>query len=278
MKKALAILLAFTLLLALAACGGTESDPAPETAAPAAPEMPPETAAPAAEADGDSAGDETDEDIPEDDASGEDLEDFSRTEEALTGLWYCQIEGVDLALELRADGAYTMSLPAVPEETISGIWRLEDGFVWLDDSVQPLSVMGDSLYWHEVGAYATREEPAPIYRAAETVESPAGAMDGYWVALFLQVDGQVFSTELLGEELDLYLEGRRAALGGFFGDRIVDLEETDGVLRFAGEGFRADLVLQADGLMRLTLSTEGEGELYYYLLPVSLNNAEDADA
>jgi hypothetical protein len=278
MKKALAILLAFTLLLALAACGGAESDPAPETEAPAAPETPPETAAPAEEADGDPAGDETGEDFPEDDGSGEDLEDFSRTEEALTGLWYCQIEGVDLSLELRADGAYTMSLPAAPEETIFGVWRLEDGFIWLDDSEQPLSVMGDSLYWHAVDAYATREEPAPIYRAAETVEAPAGAMDGYWVALFLEVDGQVFSTELLGEELDLYLEGQRGALGGFFGDQIVDLEETDGVLRFAGEGFRADLALQTDGFLRLTLATEGEGELYYYLLPVSLNNAVDTDA
>ena len=91
------------------------------------------------------------------------------------------------------------------------------------------------------------------------------------------MDGQVFSAEMLGEDLDLYVEGQRAALGGLFGDRIVDLEETDGVLRFAGEGFCADLALQADGFLRLTLSGDFEGELYYYLLPVALNNAEVED-
>ena len=143
MKKALAILLAFTLLLALAACGGAEGDPAPETEAPAAPETPPETAAPAAEADGDSAGDETDEDIPEDEESGEDLEDFSRTEEAVTGLWYCQIEGVDLSLELRADGAYTMSLPAALADGQSTV--TENIFESRMSHVKELRRMGASI-------------------------------------------------------------------------------------------------------------------------------------
>ena len=62
--------------------------------------------------------------------------------------------------------------------------------------------------------------------------------------------------------------------GPIFGDQIVDLEEEDGALVLAGEGFRVTMELQADGFMRLTLSGDFEGGLVYYLLPLVLNNAE----
>ncbi len=238
MKKLLAMLVAFTLILALAFCGPSAS---------ADLVLDPETS--------------------------------SRPEDNVVGVWFFQLEETILRLELLPDGTYTLGLDGLPEESSGGVWRLEDGFVWLDDSEQPLSVAGDLLFLHSLGVYATREEPLPIYRAVETVEAPVGTMDGYWIALFLEVDGQVFSTELLGESLDLYVEGLRAAMGGpIFGDRIVDLEEEDGALVLAGEGFRVTMELQADGFMRLTLSGDFEGELYYYLMPVLLEEAVDADA
>ena len=238
MKKLLAMLVAFTLILALAFFGPSAS---------ADLVLDPETS--------------------------------SRPEDNVVGVWFFQLEDTILRLELLPDGTYTLGLDGLPEESSGGVWRLEDGFVWLDDSEQPFSVMGDALSWHALGVFAVREEPLPIYRAVETVEAPVGTMDGYWVALFLELDGQVFSTELLGESLDLYVEGLRAAMGGpIFGDQIVDLEEEDGALVLAGEGFRVTMQLQRDGFMRLTLSTEEEGELYYYLLLVSPDDAVDADA
>lgn len=201
-------------------------------------------------------------------------EDEARPEDEVVGSWYFQLEETTLCLELLPDGSYCLSVSGSPEEPLTGTWVLEDGFVWLDDSDQPLFLTGDILSWSALGAWASREEPRPIYSPAPIVEGlPLGAMDGYWVAVFLDLDGQVFSTELLGEDLDLYVEGQRAAMGGLFGDQIVDLEETDGVLSFEGEGFRTELALQADGFMRLRLSGDFEGALVYYLLPLVLNNA-----
>ena len=266
MKKLCALLMIVSLLLALAACGGSgEEAPATPSPAPTA-----ETQAQAAESPAPEPA-ETAEPEPEIELTWEE----EIPAEKLTGLWYCRAVGSDLVLELLPDGSYTVTLPAAPEETVSGLWRLEEGLIWLDEEETAIAVTEDGLFWYGLGALATREAPEPLYVPGEPVSDLAeGTLDGYWVTEYLELDGQIFPAEELGEELDLYLEGKRAALGGLFGDQIVDLEEAEGSLVFAGEGFRAEFVLLDDGLLRLTLSGDFEGTLVYYLLPLVLNNAE----
>ena len=264
MKKLLAILLAFVLLLALAACGETETPP--ETEAPGNP-----AAAPADDAAGlpdepEVQLDDEDEADEEDDDPYEEDELFD-SEPDLTGLWYCSFGAVDLCLELEAGGAYTVTLPHDPEGTVTGTWEERDGFLYLDgDMAAPLSAYGTLLSWPAAGVFLSREEPAPLYVPAATLEKlPEGILDGYWVAAFLELDGEVFSVEDLNERMDLYVEGSRAALGGpVFGDQIVELEVLENGLSFSGEGFRVDMSLQADGFLRLSMEAEGEGVLVYY--------------
>ena len=263
MKKLLAILLAFVLLLALAACGAAETPsdgtpvaetpvaetPADGTDAPGDPTEAPET--PSAEAG-----------VPDDPD-----DESADPEEDVTGLWYCSFGAVDLCLELEAGGAYTVTLPHDPEGTVTGTWEERDGFLYLDgDVTAPLSAYGDLLSWPAAGVFLSREEPAPLYVPAATLETlPEGILDGYWVAAFLELDGEVFSVEDLNERMDLYVEGSRAALGGpVFGDQIVDLEVLENGLSFSGEGFRVDMSLQTDGFLRLSMEAEGEGALVYY--------------
>ena len=257
MKKLFAILLALTMILALAACGET----AAETAA--------ETEAPAAE-------DGAVNDLPDDDAAEEESgepddpgEEYDAPEEGeVTGLWYCSFGAANLSLELREDGAYTVAFPKDPEGSVTGAWEERDGFIYLDgDETAPLAPYGVLLAWPAAGVYLSREEPAPLYVPAATLETlPEGILDGYWVAAFLELDGEVFSVEDLNERMDLYVEGSRAALGGpVFGDQIVDLEVLENGLSFSGEGFRVDMSLQADGFLRLSMEADGEGALVYYL-------------
>ncbi len=260
MKKLLAFLLALSLLLALAACGEGET-PAAETEAPAA-ETPVEEDGVPPDPEED---DEPDDPSAEPDDPGEIYEE---PEEELTGLWYCSFGETNLCLELEEGGAYTVTLPNDPEATVTGLWEEQEGFLYLDgDETAPLVVYGNGLSWPAAGVFLSREEPAPLYVPAETLENlPARILDGYWVAAFLELDGELFSVEALDEFMDLYVEGSRAALGGpLFGDQIVDLDVGEDALHFEGEGFGVDMRLQRDGFMRLRIEAEGAGELVYYL-------------
>ena len=264
MKKLLAILLAFVLLLALAACGAAETpaDGTPDAETPVA-----ETPADGTDAPGDPT--EAPETPSAEAGVPDDPDDESADPEPdLTGLWYCSFGAVDLCLELEAGGAYTVTLPHDPEGTVTGTWEERDGFLYLDgDETAPLSTYGTLLSWPAAGVFLSRDEPAPLYVPAATLETlPEGILDGYWVAAFLELDGEVFSVEDLNEQMDLYVEGSRAALGGpVFGDQIVDLEVLENGLSFSGEGFRVDMSLQADGFLRLSMEANGEGALVYYL-------------
>ena len=271
MKKLLAILLAFVLLLALAACGAAET-PAAETPADGTPVA--ETPAAETDAPGEPSAPET----PDAEAGVPDDPSDEFTDPDVTGLWYCSFGAVNLCLELEAGGAYTVTLPHDPEGTVTGTWEERDGFLYLDgDETAPLSAYGDLLSWPAAGVFLSREEPAPLYVPAATLEKlPEGLLDGYWVAAFLELDGEVFSVDDLDEYMDLYVEGGRAALGGpVFGDQIVELELREDGLSFSGEGFRVDMSLQADGFLRLSMEAEGEGALVYYLY--SAGPADEAE-
>ena len=254
MKKLLALLLAFALILALAACGETETPPAEPTAqtqepAAPAPEETPETVRP---------------EIPDPPAP-------PAPEEAFLGEWYGMLRVVSLCLDLHADGSYQLSIPSAPEESMEGTWALNDGFICLDgDDASPLSVLGDGLYWPLAEIVFTRAEPkAPYTPAALRSDTALGEMDGYWICSFVDLDGEIWPADLFGEDTDLYIEGERAALGGeLFGDVLVVLDFADGVLSMSSEGASLQLGLLEDGMLRLVLSDEGGEAMVLYLSPL----------
>ena len=231
MKKLFAIVLAFALILALAACGKTEA-PTPEvTPTPGATEapMPEPTPAPTAET------------------------------------WYGLAGNTELCLSLWSDGTYTLA--AGSEET-SGAWENRDGSITLDGEEAPtLIVLGDRLSWPEAGLFLTAEKPeVGAYTPAEPLTgADAALLNGYWTSLFVQADGAILPAADLNDRTDVFVEAPRAALGGpLFGDAIVDMTASGGALTHTAEGTTVTLALQADGFLRLTLSTP-DGDMVIYL-------------
>ena len=110
-------------------------------------------------------------------------------------------------------------------------------------------------------------------------ERPATAnnMDlfqGYWVARYADLNGETALIEALGFETDIYVEGKRAALGGkLFGDVIADMSYANSALTCEAGGGKLTLEMQQDGFMRLTLVTD-EKTTVLYLAYVRLGMAE----
>ena len=241
MKRTLAILLAFALIFALAACGQTET-PAPETeAAPAATaELTPEpTPAPRVET------------------------------------WYGERRGVELTLALSSDGSYTLTLG---KEAKSGTWSMKDGGIVLDgDEAAPLYRVDGKLMWQGLGLSLSAERSGvSAYAPAELLSEgvTAAAFGGYWKSAYVDVKGVILPAARLGDKTDLFVDAAdaasatvKAALGGpLFGDAVVNMRFEDGALRCAADAVSVELRIQADGLLRMTLSAP-DGDMVLYLAP-----------
>ncbi len=80
--------------------------------------------------------------------------------------------------------------------------------------------------------------------------------------------------DALGFETDIYVEGKRAALGGeLFGDVIADLEYDSSAYTCEAGGGNLTLAMQQDGFMRLTLVAD-EKTTVLYLASVPLERTE----
>lgn len=235
MKKLLAIFLTVTLILALTACGKTET-PEPETSA-----TPGATAEPTPEA----------------------------TPAPTVEEWYGQSRGVELTLALSSDGTYTLAMGG---ETKSGAWAEADGGIALDgDESAPLYEVNGQLMWPGMGLYLSAEKPElGAYVPAEVLTDGVTAelFNGYWQSAFVDADGVILSAFELDDQTDVVIQAPRVALGGpLFGDVAVDMAFSDGALTWSEGGVSVRLQLQADGLMRMTLSAP-DSDMVLYLLPV----------
>ncbi len=198
------------------------------------------------------------------------------------GDWYGDANGFPMRLTFGEDGTYILSSTAAPGEPQAGTWAFGDGFVWLDgDETSPLNLtvmllMPDDeaqepaeeeiLIWTAAGIIFRRQS-LPAYVPADP--DPAAtleAMAGYWKSVFVSTGGDPVPASLLGDNTDLIVDGPRVALGGdLFGDVYVDFIFADSKLSAVlGEDLILDIVLQQDGLLRLTIA-QSEGELVVYL-------------
>lgn len=262
MKKMLAILLAFTLIFALAACQKAETPAAPETAA--------NTAAPAA-ASAEPAAElpEPTEPVAEPTEPGIVLVEPSNPAPAPEPeTWYGQSRGMDLVLTLQPDGSYALSLGG---ETSNGAWTEGDDGIILDgNDAAPLYRVDGRLLWLSMGLSLSGEAPAfGAYAPAEVLTEGVTAelFNGYWKSAYIDADGTILPAYELDDKTDIYIEAPKAALGGpLFGDTAVEMTFADGALNWAEEGVSVKLELQADGFLRATL-TAPNANMTLYLLP-----------
>ena len=285
MKKLLAVLLALTLLLALAACGEETSVPAQADAPDAADPAPAPEAAPAEK--------------PGEGAPAALLEsvEVPMLEEPLLpaaarvpGDWYALHQGAILLLHIAEDGAYTLSFPGSDLEVSRGTWTVESNQLFLDGGeTEPLLVLDESLLWESAGMVFTREMPQTYVPAGEFYDLQPGDLDGLWKCRFLGVGGLTVTAEAMSDDTVLYIEGENVALAGsFFGNvPLVFAFEDGAMVASLGEGDAAvtlTLRLQQDGVLRLTLETNGEAvgadapggpqTGVFYLSPEAPANAE----
>ena len=200
----------------------------------------------------------------------------------VTGEWYSSRRGAVITLTLQEDGAYSIA-SVYTAEPVEGTWVNESGFLYLDGEAEPSMFTVDGVIrWNDAQLLFTRERPAPVYTPAEVIrkaERPATAsnMDlfqGYWVAQYADLNGETVLIDALGFETDIYVEGKRAALGGkLFGEVIADMRYYSSAYTCEAGGGKLTLEMQQDGFMRLTLVTD-EKTTVLYLAYVRLGMAE----
>ena len=177
------------------------------------------------------------------------------------GIWYAGLNGVTLQLSLNEDGSYTRLLPAGFGDPVSGTWEFRDGFVILDgdEASAPEMINENLLTWRDSGLFFSRSAPS-FYLPAEPEEAVRPEwFTGYWKSAWADMSGTAVPADIIGDSTDLYIEGTHAALGGgLFGDVFQDLVfENDSLTADLNSG-RLTIMMQEDGILRLTL-TEAEG-------------------
>ena len=187
----------------------------------------------------------------------------------ITGLWYTEVEGMVVELTLNADGTYAVAIPAQPGESITGAWAEKDGFLYFDGSDLPqINVLGtDVMKWLDYDAFLRRKAPLPIYTPAEPVaDVPLEYYAGHWEALYVGVNGAMLFSDTLGSRTAALIDGTNVALiGPLTGETVLETAYENGALTWAEGEVSIALALQADGFLRLTLTTGGEAVTLYLL-------------
>jgi len=194
--------------------------------------------------------------------------------DAVAGSWYAQMGGVTAELTLNADGTYALNVPG--GDNAAGAWIFDDGYLYMDGATVPtMATWGDDALMMSDGSTTfTREKPWTYEPAEPVPEFPAEYFAGYWKCAFIDVDGQALPVAVTDEATDLYIEGTTVALGGpRFGDIFWTFDFEGGALSADVNGQIVTLVLQEDGLLRLTLA--GDAPATLYLQPVVREETED---
>ena len=198
------------------------------------------------------------------------LAEEGETPADITGLWYTEVEGMVVELTLNADGTYAVAIPAQPGESITGAWAEKDGFLYFDGSDLPqINVLGtDVLKWIDYDAFLRREAPL-VYTPAELLaDVPLEYFAGHWEALYVGVNGAMLFSDTLGSETAALIDGTTVALiGPLTGETVLETAYENGALAWASDDVSITFALQADSLLRLTL-TAGEAPVTLYFLAV----------
>lgn len=268
MKKWFILLLAALLLLAVA-CKKTE-EPAAQT-----PQSDPRTAAPASEATPAPAPAEdtvepepTRPPAPAEPEYDPLPEEYLPLSERVLGEWYADEAGLVITLALAEDG-YTLFVPGDAPKT--GAWEAKDGVIVLDgDEENPLTPLGDVLFWDAADLLFAREQPTAYVPAAVFADAKEGDFDGFFKAQFVAVGEGTILAAAAEEDAYVYIEGTNVALGGTrFGNVIKVFTTVPGVLTLAEDGLNVKLELQQDGFLRMTLP-----DAVIYLMPAVIPGTE----
>ena len=191
-------------------------------------------------------------------------------ENPASGCWYADLNGLSVTLTLSADGTYTFAAAILPENNQTGAWELRDGFVYLDgNEYVPLSFNGFTLTQVDLGLLFTREKPMGYIPADIMPDAAVDMFAGYWKAAYADVNGTPVPVAFLDDETDLYVDGHSAILGGpTLGDTQVKLISENSALFCDNEGVKAELLLQVDGLLRLTVTGSETMPQTWYLMRV----------
>ena len=184
----------------------------------------------------------------------------------VTGLWYFDLGGAVAELTLNADGTYRLAVPLEEEKT--GVWKFDDGFVYLDGAVTPdLATWGENtLILGDSEGVFTREKPAYYAPADPLPDAPPALFAGYWVCQYVEVNGSPLSADYAADRTDLYIEGSSGILGGpRFGDTQVKFEFADGAMACESAGARVTLQILQDGILRLTIAAPDAAQTLYLL-------------
>ncbi|MBR3275008.1 MAG: hypothetical protein IKG08_00130 [Eubacterium sp.] len=188
--------------------------------------------------------------------------------EALSGDWYGTVQEVIICLNLNADGSYSFSVPSLTEETVDGSWSYENGQLLLDnDESQEILVTDAGLYWPEMDADMTREKPETYVPGEPLTDAEEADFTGYWVSLYVDMDGYIIPSHFLEDDTDVYLEGNLIALGGsLFGDIAREFTLKDGAMVYENGDISIALQFLNDGMLKLTV-TAADGQMVHYLTP-----------
>ena len=192
-----------------------------------------------------------------------------------SGAWYTDLSGVPVEMNLGEDGAYTIQIPGYAPET--GTWELRDGSIYLNNSALPeFNVMDDRLLWSAAFTFFSREKTDTYLPTEVLTEVPAEIFSGYWKAVYVDVGNAAYPASMLNDRTDLYIDGTSAILGGpVFHDAQVKMDNVNGAMVCNDDGASVKLEIQQDGFLRLTLSFDEEG-MIWYLLP-AYSAAPDPD-
>ena len=187
--------------------------------------------------------------------------------EGVTGDWYADLGGAAIHPNLAEGGSYTVEIPG--SDPVTGVWVLDDGYIYMDGSASPdIATIGEtSLIMSDGMTFFTREKVENYAPAEPKADAPLELFAGYWTAVYVDVNDTPVLARLLNDETDLYVEGHSAILGGpVLGDTQVALTYENGALTCEYEGTKAQLQLQQDGYLRLTVTgTETAPQTWYMM-------------
>lgn len=184
------------------------------------------------------------------------------------GTWFADYAGLEMKLTLSEDGAYALLIPGAPEQ--AGTWAEKDGQLLLDgDEENAVLVLDEALRLDALGLLFTREKPETYVPGDLLSDVKEGSFDGYWKAQFMAVGDGVILAQAMDEDAKLYIEGRKAALGGKrFGSVIRDFAFENGTLTLKEGDATVTLALQSDGFLRLTVDGNEPATVYLMAAPV----------
>lgn len=194
--------------------------------------------------------------------------DYLPLSERVLGEWYADEAGLVITLALAEDG-YTLFVPGDAPKT--GAWEAKDGVIVLDgDEENPLTPLGDVLFWDAADLLFAREQPTAYVPAAVFADAKEGDFDGFFKAQFVAVGEGTILAAAAEEDAYVYIEGTNVALGGTrFGNVIKVFTAAPGALTLAEDGLNVKLELQQDGFLRMNLP-----DAVIYLMPAVIPGTE----